>query len=101
MGNGHGGRDAHVAGGRGIHGGLLSCHGDSHGTFGDGKMEHLGDARHLGVVELVSRALKHALGRNAAEVVFKDELAREGGALLGGASTVDHHVESVGVGWVT
>ena len=63
-------------------------------------MEHLGYTRHLRVVELLLCTLKHAFGCQAAKVIFKDELARQDGTLLGGVSTVDHHKEGMGVGRV-
>lgn len=75
--------------------------GESRGTLGEGEVEHLGHTSHLMVVEMVPGPLEHTLGGRAADVVLKDKLAREGGALLGDVTAVHDHKEGVGVGWVT
>lgn len=64
-------------------------------------MKHLGDARHLGMMEVVTCSLEHALCCITADVVFEHEPPRELGTLLGRISAVDNYEQRVCIGRVT
>lgn len=74
---------------------------DGHGTVRDGEVEHLGDMRHFGVMEVITSALEHTLRRAATDVVLEHKPPRQHGTLLGGVSAVDHHEEGVCVSGIT
>ena len=74
------GRGADQRGGRGLHGGLPRGRGGfrngyGHGTLRRREVQHLGDLGHLDVVQVIPRALEHALGGHAADVVLEHKLS--------------------------